>query len=117
MDEMNDPEKNRTIGLTASVMDYTPVNISPKGKTQGDYFSRTIGPYDYWAIEYGYKPLPGGTEGEVGRSWTRSPRAAPSRRCTTPPTRTPAASIPIRSVNRFDSGQGPDRVRPLAASN
>ena len=40
MDEINDPEKNRTIGLAASVMDYIPVNISPKGKKQGDYFMR-----------------------------------------------------------------------------
>jgi hypothetical protein len=32
---------------------------------QGDYFSTTIGPYDYWAIEYGYKPFSGGTEGEL----------------------------------------------------
>ncbi len=65
MDELNDPAKTRDVGLTASVMDYVPVNISPKGKKQGDYFSRTIGPYDIWAIEYAYTPLPGGTEGEV----------------------------------------------------
>jgi len=78
MDEINDPEKNRTIGLTASIMDYTPVNISPKGKKQGDYFSRTIGPYDYWAIEYAYKPLPGGTEGEVAEL------AKIASRCTDP---------------------------------
>jgi hypothetical protein len=33
---------------------------------QGDYFSQTIGPYDIWAIEYGYKPLKGGSaEGEL----------------------------------------------------
>ena len=78
MDEINDPEKNRTIGLTASIMDYTPINISPKGKKQGDYFSRTIGPYDYWAIEYAYKPLPGGTEGEVAEL------AKIASRCTDP---------------------------------
>ncbi len=65
MDEVNNPEKTRDVGLSASVMDYLPVNVSPKGKKQGDYFSRTIGPYDYWAIQYGYQPLPGGTEGEV----------------------------------------------------
>jgi hypothetical protein len=46
-------------------MDYNPVNIAPKGVKQGDFFTSTIGPYDYWAIEYGYKPLGGGTEGEV----------------------------------------------------
>lgn len=46
-------------------MDYNPVNLAPKGVKQGDYFSSTIGPYDYWAIEYAYKPLMGGTEGEL----------------------------------------------------
>ena len=24
---------------------------------QGDYYTPTIGPYDMWAIEYGYKPI------------------------------------------------------------
>ena len=42
-------------------MDYNPVNIMPEGETQGDFFSTTIGPYDMWAIEYGYKPLKGGS--------------------------------------------------------
>jgi hypothetical protein len=46
-------------------MDYTPVNMMPKDQEQGDYYSTTIGPYDYWAIEYGYMPLSGGTDGEV----------------------------------------------------
>jgi hypothetical protein len=32
---------------------------------QGDFFTTTIGPYDYWAIEYAYKPLSGNTESEV----------------------------------------------------
>ena len=52
--------------LAGSVMDYLPINLMPKGQKQGDYFSATLGPYDYWAIEYGYKPLSGGTEGEAG---------------------------------------------------
>ncbi len=39
----------------ASVMDYTPANIV--AKDQGAYYTETIGPYDYWAIEYGYKPV------------------------------------------------------------
>jgi hypothetical protein len=37
-------------------MDYNPTNLAPKGVKQGDYFTSTVGPYDYWAIEYGYKP-------------------------------------------------------------
>lgn len=41
--------------ITASVMDYNPLNINfGDGPVQGDYSMVTIGPYDYWAIEYGY---------------------------------------------------------------
>jgi hypothetical protein len=39
----------------ASVMDYAPANIAPKGQKQGPYYTPTIGPYDVWAVEYGYK--------------------------------------------------------------
>src|SRR5262249_1119981 len=44
-------------GLPGWVMDYTPVNIAPQGKRQGQYWQTTLGAYDYWAIEYAYKPL------------------------------------------------------------
>jgi hypothetical protein len=64
-DQLHDTSVTRKQGLVASVMDYTPVNLAPKGAKQGDYFTTTIGAYDYWAIEYGYKPLTGDTEGEV----------------------------------------------------
>ncbi|MBL8760858.1 MAG: zinc-dependent metalloprotease [Phycisphaerae bacterium] len=38
-----------------SVMDYTPVNINMDDKAvQGDYHMFGVGPYDMWAIEYGY---------------------------------------------------------------
>ncbi len=66
LEELNNTEKTKDTGLTGSVMDYTPANIAPKGVKQGDYYSQTIGPYDMWAIEYGYKPVAAGsTEGEV----------------------------------------------------
>lgn len=64
-DQLHDTTITRKQGLCGSVMDYAPVNLAPKGVKQGDYFSTTIGPYDYWAIEYAYKPLSGGTDGEV----------------------------------------------------
>ncbi len=38
----------------ASVMDYAPANISADKQKQGPYYTATLGPYDYWAIEYGY---------------------------------------------------------------
>jgi hypothetical protein len=40
--------------ITGSVMDYNPLAIAPEGKPQGSWAMRTIGPYDLWAIEYGY---------------------------------------------------------------
>ncbi len=40
---------------TGSVMDYNPININVgDGPVQGDYAMVTVGPYDMWAIEYGY---------------------------------------------------------------
>lgn len=55
--DLNDPALSREKGMSGSVMDYLPANLVPKGQKQGDYFSSTIGPYDYWAIEYAYKPF------------------------------------------------------------
>lgn len=56
--ELNNTEITHKQGLVASVMDYSAVNLAPPGTTQGDYFPQTIGPYDEWAIAYGYTPLP-----------------------------------------------------------
>ncbi|AVH73185.1 zinc-dependent metalloprotease [Nostoc sp. 'Lobaria pulmonaria (5183) cyanobiont'] len=56
--ELNNTEITHTKGLVGSVMDYVPVNIAPQGIQQGDYFPGVIGPYDEWAIEYGYKKFP-----------------------------------------------------------
>jgi hypothetical protein len=59
--DFNDAVKTAQSGGSTSVMDYIPVNIVPKGRTQGEYYAARLGPYDLWAIEYGYKPLPGGS--------------------------------------------------------
>ncbi|MCF2148597.1 zinc-dependent metalloprotease [Desmonostoc muscorum LEGE 12446] len=57
-EELNNTEITHTKGLVGSVMDYLPVNVAPQGVQQGDYFPEIIGPYDEWAIEYGYKINP-----------------------------------------------------------
>ena len=59
--------------MVGSVMDYNPINIAPKGKKQGDYTTTTIGPYDYWAIEYAYKPIDGDEAAELKKIAARSP--------------------------------------------
>ncbi|MFM9058640.1 MAG: zinc-dependent metalloprotease [Planctomycetaceae bacterium] len=57
--DINDVAKTAQAGASTSVMDYLPANIMPKGRPQGDFYTPRLGPYDDWAIEYGYKPLPG----------------------------------------------------------
>jgi hypothetical protein len=54
-EELNNLEITHSKGLAGSVMDYLPVNIAPLGVPQGDFFPGVVGPYDEWAIEYGYK--------------------------------------------------------------
>nr|WP_259371863.1 zinc-dependent metalloprotease [Caldimonas mangrovi] len=44
-------------GISGSVMDYNAFNLALKGERQGAYNNTTLGPYDYWAIEYAYKPI------------------------------------------------------------
>ncbi len=64
LERINDVSQTDATGLTASVMDYAPANVVPQDETQGDYFSTTIGPYDVWAIQYGYQPMAGDTDAE-----------------------------------------------------
>lgn len=52
--EMNDTNITSTRGQVASVMDYIPPNIAPESVKQGDYFPSMVGPYDIWAVKYGY---------------------------------------------------------------
>ncbi len=106
LDEIDDPQKTRETGLAASVMDYLPANFAPEGEEQGDYFSATIGKYDYWAIEYGYKPLSGGTTAELSELKKIASRCAE-------PGLDFATDGDTRSVdpdplsNRFDLGKDP----------
>lgn len=58
--QLADAEFTRAFGTTGSVMEYNAVNLPRPGKTGGVPFQTTLGPYDYWAIEYAYKPLPEG---------------------------------------------------------
>ena len=56
--QLNDPDFTREHGIAGSVMEYNAVNIALKGEKQGSYGMTTLGPYDYWAIEYGYAEIP-----------------------------------------------------------
>jgi hypothetical protein len=55
MAEINSDDIRGKKPFTSSVMDYNPVNFNmDSGDVQGDFAMIGIGPYDYWAIEYGY---------------------------------------------------------------
>ncbi len=53
--QLSDPGFTAKNGLAGSVMEYAPINLPRPGETGGTRFQLTLGPYDHWAIEYGYK--------------------------------------------------------------
>jgi len=67
MAEINSDEVRGKKPFTASVMDYNPVNFNMgSGDVQGDFAMIGIGPYDLWAIEYGY------TTGDINEVLSKS---------------------------------------------
>jgi hypothetical protein len=60
--QLSDPAFTHTHGLGGSVMDYNAWNIALNNEKQGEYVMSTLGPYDYWAIEYAYKEIPAAQE-------------------------------------------------------
>ena len=54
---LDDLNKKNGEAILGSVMEYDAVNIAPEGEKQGHYYTPTIGPWDYWVIEYAYKPI------------------------------------------------------------
>ena len=72
LQQLNDPAITAEQGMLSSVMDYDAVNIVGDLARQGDYFTPTIGPYDIWAIKYGYKPFRSDESGELAKIASRS---------------------------------------------
>ena len=56
IEESHNAALTKAVGLTGSVMDYVPVNLSLNPKRQGQYYSTVPGTYDDWAILFGYSP-------------------------------------------------------------
>ena len=55
-EDVHKPEITSKVGVTASVMEYPAINLAPLGYAQGDYYDVVPGPYDKWAIKFGYTP-------------------------------------------------------------
>ncbi|MBP8725732.1 MAG: zinc-dependent metalloprotease [Saprospiraceae bacterium] len=56
-EQLKDRELTSTMGVIGSVMDYSTVNVSLDRTRQANYYSTRVGPYDKWAIRYGYTPF------------------------------------------------------------
>nr|WP_294903364.1 zinc-dependent metalloprotease [uncultured Lacibacter sp.] len=56
--EVHNTAITQKLGLQGSVMDYPSININSDRTKQGDYYTMKPGPYDLWAIEFGYREFP-----------------------------------------------------------
>ena len=65
--DLHNMELTGAVGLVGSVMDYPAVNLSLDPAKQGHYFTSKPGPYDMWAIEYGYSVANVGADAEEVR--------------------------------------------------
>ncbi len=71
--QIADAEFTRKNGIGGSVMDYNAWNIALANERQGEYVMSTLGPYDYWAVEYAYKEIaPQNEAAELTRIAARS---------------------------------------------
>jgi hypothetical protein len=52
--ELQDRVLTERTGLSGSVMDYMPLNLGPDKAHQGQFYINAPGPYDDWAVQYGY---------------------------------------------------------------
>jgi Met-zincin/Domain of unknown function (DUF5117)/Domain of unknown function (DUF5118) len=72
-EQLRDPKFGADVGISSSVMDYNALNIATKDERQGQYSMVTVGPYDIWAVEYGYKETTPETEkSELAKTLSRS---------------------------------------------
>ena len=75
--QLQDKDFTASNGISGSVMDYNGYNISLEGERRGSANQTTLGAYDYWAIEYAYRPLDPASEAtELARIAARSTEPA-----------------------------------------
>ena len=55
--ELYDANELKGKAISGSVMDYPALNLNPNPKIKSPYADSSVGHYDEWAIEFGYKPF------------------------------------------------------------
>lgn len=56
-EELADADFIKGKALSGSVMDYAAINLTKDKSKQGQYYDMAVGPYDVWAIQFGYTPF------------------------------------------------------------
>ncbi len=77
MAQLRDKNLAATRGVSGSVMDYNPFNLSLSGEAPSAPLMTGLGTYDYWAIEYAYKPVTPGKEAEELKAIAEKSRTDP----------------------------------------
>ena len=71
--QLQDKNFTETQGISGSVMDYNAYNLALQGESQAALNNKTLGAYDYWAIEFAYRPLDAAAEvSELAKIASRS---------------------------------------------
>lgn len=102
--EASNSASEATVG---SVMDYNPTIFAVRGEKQSSYAPRTLGPYDFWAIEYGYKAPGKEDKGEDEMLKKIASRGAEAGLDYATDEDTLGVLSPDPLVNRFDMGKDP----------
>jgi hypothetical protein len=111
LDEIRNMPLDTPEATTASVMDYNAFVFAEDPEKQGVFVSRTIGPWDYWVIDYGYRHFtPGKEEGAPKNEQEMLAKIA--SRCTEPALayatdEDTSLFQPDPSTNRWDMGKDP----------
>jgi hypothetical protein len=90
VDKLRDPQWLKTMGHTPSLMDYSRFNYvaQPEDKVDPALLIPRIGPYDVFAVRWGYTPIPSaGTAEEERRQlnlWAREQESTPWLRFSAP---------------------------------
>ena len=89
LEQVRDPKWVRENGHTPTLMDYARFNYvaQPEDKIAIEDLVPKIGPYDKWAIRWGYRPVPGATSPDAERptvdTWAREQDTRPYLRFST----------------------------------
>lgn len=67
VDSLRSPGFVQRMGTAPSIMDYARFNYVAQPEDEGAGIMPGMGPYDYWAIQYGYQPIPEANSAEAER--------------------------------------------------